>query len=83
MKQGIAPWCEVGSATSPEGGKNFEEHVKSREVSYLKGSRRRKTRICLAVGGGLGFFFLGSVKSSNLKENITYPCCLRGIFPII
>lgn len=24
MKQGIAPWCEVGSVTSPEGGRNFE-----------------------------------------------------------
>lgn len=83
MKQGIAPQCEVGSATSPEGGKSFEEHVKSREMSYLKGNRRRKPRICLTIGKGLGFvFLLGIIKSSNLKENIIYPCYLHGIFPL-
>jgi len=52
MKQGIAPRYEVGSAISPEGGKNFDEHVKNREMSYLKESQRRQTRICLTVGEG-------------------------------
>lgn len=86
MKQGITPQCEVGSATNPEGGKNFEEHVKSREISYLKGSKRRKPRMYWLVkdsGGVFWFCLLVIIKSSILKENIIYPSYLCDIFPII
>lgn len=57
----------MGSATSPAGEQTFEEHIKSREMSYLKGSHRRKARICLIIGESCFFFFPTNYQIKQLE----------------